>query len=106
MLVTHTVNKPESRPERLDEGFRAIAPHWKAAAALRAVKGEGRYDGVSSVGKRGVEPRNIGSAIHLLGEEVKGGAIVPDVVSPSGFPDRHVGDDPLDAIGVAAHCRP
>lgn len=27
-----------------------------------------------------------------------------DVILPSGLPGRHVVNDPLDAIGLAAHC--
>lgn len=103
MLMTHTVHELESWSERLGKGLRAVALHWQPAATFRAVKGEGRDDGVSGVGKRGVELLDIGSAVRLVGEEVEGCAIMPDVVSPSGLPGRHIGDDPLNAIGFAAH---
>ena len=68
MLMTNTVHEREPWPQRLDKGFRAVALHRQPAAAFRAVKGKGRDDGVSGVGKRGVERLNIGGAVRLVGE--------------------------------------
>ena len=103
MLMTQTVHEPEPWPQRLDKGLRAVALHWQPAATFRSVKGEGRDDGVSSVGTRGVERLDIGGAVRLVGEEVEGSPVMPDVILPSGLPGRHVVNDPLDAIGLAAH---
>lgn len=49
MLVKHTVHELEPRTQRRGEGFRAVALHLHPAAAFRAVKGEGRDDGVSGI---------------------------------------------------------
>ena len=68
MLMTHPVHELEPRTQRRGEGFRAVALHWQPTATFRAVKGEGRDDGVSGVGKGVVALFDKSGAVHLVGE--------------------------------------
>jgi hypothetical protein len=69
--------------ERAPKGFakaRGIIPHyWKAAASFWPIKRKGCNDCVPSDFQGSLKPRDIRSVVTVLGEEVEGGPIMPDV---------------------------
>ncbi|MDT4880525.1 hypothetical protein FQZ97_1162920 [compost metagenome] len=55
---------------------------------------------------RGLQPLDIGGAVVRIGQEMKGGPIMPYVVGAFRLPLGHVGGDPVHLIRTRAKPRP
>src|SRR5581483_4894662 len=96
-LVEHK-GRAEHRPER-----GGIVPdHRQTAAALGPVRRESPDDKLSARPQHLANAIGVGRAIVGRGEEVKGRAVVPDVVALRWLPGGDVGDDPVDRAGARA----
>src|SRR5437660_532401 len=74
-----------------------VSLHGQAAAALRSIGRKGRDDGVPSRLQGSPKARDIGGPVALLGEEVEGRPVMPDVVALRRLPDRRICRNPRNA---------
>src|SRR3954468_5713331 len=72
------------------QGCGVVAADKKAAASLRPIRRERGDDGMSARTQGAPEPLNIGDLFVLPRKEVKGRAVVPDIVGPRRIPSRHI----------------
>jgi len=101
MSVPPGLNELERAPEGLTEA-RSIVPHdGKAAASFRSVERKGGNDCVPSDFQGPSETRDIRSTVTLLGQEMKGRPIVPNIVSLRRLPGCCIRDDPMNLCGAA-----
>ena len=89
----------ELRPESFAQADRVVPLHGKAATALRAGWSERRQHDRAALPECGAQSRNIGQSVVRRCEEVKHGAVVPDVTRRDGPVTRDIGFDPLDTSG-------
>jgi hypothetical protein len=86
-----------------------VATYFKAAALLRAVRGERRHDRRPARLDGALGQTNVVATIIIGGQEMEDGAAVPDVELADVFKGGRVPDDPIDKAGAAAqatlrHC--
>ena len=80
---------------------RGVVPHYlKTTAPLWTIRREGCNDGMPSSLQSPPEAREIRRTVILLGEEVKGRPIVPDVIGLQRLPPCCVSDHPMNLCGV------
>lgn len=90
MMLLEGAYQPEVLTEDERQGVRRVSLYGKTAAALGSIEREGREDDVTSgahTGSKGVE---VAALVFRVDEEVKDGAIVPDV---DGLWQRERGQD-------------
>ena len=100
--MAQAVDEDEGRADRFGECLRIVAHHRQSAAMFRAVAGEGGDDCVPAGLECRAQALGIGGSLLLRGQEMKGRAIMPDVILAFSPPLRHIVDDPLDPqCGIA-----
>ena len=80
MLFTHVFKQIKRRPELLVKLARCIPGDWQPTALLRSIRRESRNDDVAARFHRLHNLPYIGSAVDWIGQEVKNGAVMPDVI--------------------------
>src|SRR6185437_16941264 len=77
--VPPLVHQLEVGSEKLANGFGTMPRHWQAAAFFRTIEREGADDGMATRLQRLPKATDIGCLLFGCTEEVKGGAVVPDI---------------------------
>ena len=95
MIAPPRLDQPEGGAEHGGEALAVVPRDGKAAASFRPVGREGRDDRVTARPQGQREALHIGGLIGRIGEEVKRGAVVPDVVASVGRPGGRVRDEPV-----------
>ncbi len=90
------INQLNVRPRVWPRLTVSISHDWKAAAPFRPIKREGRNDGAPSDFQTAFEARDIRGTVMVLGEEMEGRPIVPDVICLRWLPDCRVRDNPIN----------
>src|SRR5262245_34088993 len=98
VIFTGPGNQREALAEPRGQRFRAVAPEREAAALLRPIEGEGGNDRNRARPGRRSKRLDIGVLSSLVGEEMEGGAVVPDAPAPVRYPLSHVGDDEMRTL--------
>ena len=96
MSLPSSVNELEGAPEGLAKARGIVSHHGQAAASFWPIEREGGDDGIASELHAPLEALDISSAVAVLGEEVKGRPIVPNIVCPGRIPRCHVSDNPMN----------
>ena len=95
VIAPPRLDQPEGGAEHGGEALAVVPRDGKAAASFRPVGREGRDDRVTARPQGQREALHIGGLIGWIGEEVKRGAVVPDVVASVGRPGGRVRDEPV-----------
>ena len=74
------INQIKVRRQERAKAFSAVPRNRKTAALLGAVERKRPDNQVTAALERLLEPFDIGQLFVLAGQEVKGGAIMPDVI--------------------------
>lgn len=89
-------NQPVPIAEPLGQPCGVVAGDWQSAAGRRTVQREGS-DNTMTAGDQGtIHDPQISLLIGGVGQEVEGGAVVPDVEATGGLRVQHVGHHPFD----------
>ena len=80
MSMLASINKLERPTQRLAKAHRIVAHDRKAAASFRSIERKSRNDCVPSDLQGPLKARDIRSTVTVLGEEMEGGPIMPDVI--------------------------
>ena len=96
MRMPSGVNELEGAPEGIAKARSIVPHHGQAAASFWSIEREGRNDGVPPKLQAPLKSLDISSAVAVLGEEVKGRPIVPNIVCPGRIPRCHVSDNPMN----------
>src|SRR5215212_578886 len=85
------------------QGCGVVTADKEPAASLRPVGRERGDDGMSTRTHGAPKPLKIGALFVLPRKEVKGGAVVPDIVGPRRLPSRHIRCYPGYRMRLLAH---
>src|ERR1700754_3266384 len=102
MRMPLRLNKLVCFPKQLPKAFGIVPHNGQPAAFFRTFERERRDDGMSSDGHAARQPFNVSSAVAVIGEEMKGGAIMPNVVTHVRLPNRGIRNDPMYPICTAS----
>ena len=94
MKLQRLVDKFKCWTNSRGHAFGAVALHRKAATLLGTVESEGRYDYDRANMRRGFQRLNVCILLRVIGQEMKDGSVVPNLVGPLRLPMRNVSDDP------------
>jgi hypothetical protein len=80
MSMSPRIHKLEGATKSLAKAHRIVPHYGKAAASFWPIKREGRNDCVPSDFQGVLKANDIRRAVTILGEEMEGGPIMPDVI--------------------------
>jgi hypothetical protein len=80
MSMSPRVNKLEGATKGLAKAHRIVPHYGKAAASFRSIERKGGNDCVPSDFQGSLKAGDIRSTVTVLGEEMEGGPIMPDVI--------------------------
>jgi hypothetical protein len=101
MLVPATVDEREVGAQNGGERSGAVSRHWETAAPVGAVGRKCANDDIAAWLERLFESAEISALLAFSGQEVKRGAIVPNVIEFCRPPFRRIGDNPLTLSRLA-----
>lgn len=102
MLVPATVDEREVGAKNAGERSCAVSRHWETAAPAGAVGRKCANDDIAAWLERLFESAEISALLAFSGQEVKRGAIVPNVIEFCRPPFRRIGDNPLHLFALGA----
>jgi hypothetical protein len=96
------IHKLEGATKGLAKARSIVPLYGETAASFRPIKREGCDDCVPSDFQSALQARDIRSTVTVLGEEMEGGPIMPDVICSWRLPDRSVRDNPMNPFSKAS----
>src|SRR5882757_2072066 len=100
MVMPPGFDQFEVRSKRPGKRLRVVAHNRQPATSFGTVGSEGRDDHMTAGPHRLLKAQDICSAVCRLGQEVKGGAIVPEVVAVRRLPGGDISGDPIDPVSA------
>ena len=102
MIVATAVDQLETCSEKISQTVRTVTRDRQATALRRPVWGERPHNQMAAEFQTALHPFDIGCLLSLISQEMKGCAIVPDVVSQRWLPKGGVSGNPLYLITFGA----
>lgn len=100
MVVSPCIDWKEAASEDGGQAIGIVAEDRQTAASLGTVRSECADDDVSLGLNSHFEPIDVSGLIGAIGEEVKGGPVVPQIISLNWLPLCDICDHPLDVGGA------
>lgn len=82
MFFTHVLKQLKRRSELLVKLAKGIPSDWKPTASLRTIRRKGRNNNMAAGFYRLHDLLQARSTISHIGQKVKNGAVMPDVIHP------------------------
>jgi hypothetical protein len=96
MSMPPSSNKLEGATKGLAKAHRIVPHYRKAAASFRSIERKGRDDCMPSDLQGSLKAHDISSTVTVLGEEVEGRPIMPNVVNLHRLPDCSIRYNPMN----------
>src|SRR5580692_7844475 len=104
--MSSRVDQFETGPENLRQRGGVVPDDRQSAALLRSVEGEGADHDMASALDRLFQALDISGLIGRIGQEMKRGTVVPQIVGLGRLPGGDIGSHPSDFGRLAAKTLP
>src|SRR5690606_31240006 len=104
-VVPPTLDQRKLLPQQAAEAGPVVALDWQSAAPIRPVGRKSADNEMPAGYERPPQAVEVGALLIRFGEEVEGGAVMPDVILRRRLPLRCICRDPGYALGGRANPR-